>query len=60
MEKRIEIKWMATPEAHDYPAALSYLCLIFDPRIATKFVERLRKAKSSTFKAKDVFRAGHR
>ena len=48
---------MASPEAHDYPAAQSYLNLIYDPRAAAKFVEQLRKAKSSQFKAKDVFRA---
>ena len=57
MNKRIEMKWLAKPEEHDYPAALSFLCLLFDPRTATAQIESLRRAAPSEFKAKDVFRA---
>lgn len=30
MSNKTEIKWLSEPEEHDYPAALSYLCLIYD------------------------------
>ena len=51
------IKWLAKPGAHDYPAALSYLALIFGEGIARSHVARLRRARISEFKAKDIFRA---
>ena len=57
MEKNAEIKWLAEPEEHDYPAAESYLSLIYEERIAARLVQKLRRAPVSKFKAKDVFRA---
>jgi plasmid stabilization system protein ParE len=51
------ILWLDEPEAQDYPAALSYLTLIFDPRQARSYVRKLRAAPASLFKAKDIFRA---
>jgi len=57
MDKPIEISWLDEPEEHDYPAAESYLSLLFDEKIAASMAGRLRKASISTFKAKDVFRA---
>jgi hypothetical protein len=45
------------PEAHDYPAALSYLSLLYDERTAKVQVARLKRASISEFKAKDIFRA---
>ena len=52
------IKWSSQPEEHDYPAALSYLCLLYDEQTATGQVDRLKKhASMSQFKAKDIFRA---
>lgn len=57
MSKRVEIKWLDQPEEHDYPAAASYLSLIFNERIAAQYVERLRRAPIAQFKAKDIFRA---
>jgi hypothetical protein len=53
----IEIKWLGDPEDHDYPAAGSYLSLLYDAPAVTKYVEQLRKAPGSKFKAKDIFRA---
>jgi len=53
----IEIQWLAKPEEHNYPAALSYLSLVYDEGAASGFVLRLRRAKPSGFKAKDIFRA---
>jgi hypothetical protein len=51
------IKWLSEPEEHDYPAALSYLSLIYSDNAANKYIERLRHAAVVTFKAKDIFRA---
>jgi hypothetical protein len=57
MANEAAIKWLAEPEDHDYPAAGSYLGLLYDESAAAKFVDQLRKAPMSTFKAKDIFRA---
>ena len=55
-----KVRWFAEPEAHNYPAAESYLSLIYPVSGARRLVRRLRDAKVSTFKAKDIFRAsGH-
>ena len=34
MAKKVTVKWLGKPQAHDYPAALSYLSLIFDVKTA--------------------------
>src|ERR1700674_383321 len=57
MANEVEIKWLAEPEDHDYPAAASYLSLIYDEPAAAKYVDQLRKAPMLKFKAKDIFRA---
>src|SRR5438445_6622593 len=57
MAKNVDIKWLPEPEEHDYPAALSFLSLIYDEKNAATIVAQLRKAPVSAFKAKDVFRA---
>ncbi len=57
MTKPTKIRWLAKPEKHDYPAAFSYLCLIYDRKTAGSIVRRLEKAKPAVFKAKDIFRA---
>jgi hypothetical protein len=57
MPDQIEIKWFSEPEEHNYPAALSYLRLIYDGQTAADYVARLRDATLSEFKAKDIFRA---
>jgi hypothetical protein len=51
------IQWLKKPEAQDYPAAQSYLALIYDERAVRMLVARLRRARMSSFKAKDIFRA---
>jgi len=48
---------LSEPEAHDYPAALAYLTLIFDKKTAKAFVKDLKRAVVSEFKSKDIFRA---
>jgi hypothetical protein len=57
MSKTVEIKWSSEPEEHDYPAALSYLSLLYDEPTATKHVDDVKRAPISSFKAKDIFRA---
>jgi hypothetical protein len=55
--KRVDIKWLPEPEEKDYPAAKSYLSLIYGERAAAGLVQKLRRAPVSKFKAKDIFRA---
>jgi hypothetical protein len=57
MPDKSKIKWLGEPEEHDYPAALSYLSLIYDKQAATAHVNRLKLVPVSEFKAKDIFRA---
>jgi hypothetical protein len=57
MGTKPDIKWLDTPEEHDYPAAESYLSLIYDLQAVATFIEHLRLAPMSKFKAKDIFRA---
>lgn len=52
-----EIKWRDKPEERDYLAAESYLTLIYDEKAAATYIEKLRRAPVSGFKAKDIFRA---
>ena len=52
-----DIRWLDEPEPHNYPAALSYLSLIFPSRQAKWIVSKLRSAPVVEFKAKDIFRA---
>ena len=51
------MQWRSEPADHDYPAAESYLCLLYDEAIAKQYVATLRHAPVSAFKAKDIFRA---
>jgi hypothetical protein len=49
--------WLKEPEEQDYPAALSYLSLLYNRGRATTCVNRLKRAAIAQFKAKDIFRA---
>jgi len=57
MRTKSKIQWLSEPEAHDYPAAQSYLTLIYDEKAARAIAGKLKRAAMSEFKAKDVFRA---
>ena len=57
MSQGLTIAWLAEPEEHDYPAAQSYLGLLFDDATAARLVERLRAAAPASFAAKDILRA---
>ncbi|WP_297454332.1 hypothetical protein [Ferrovum sp.] len=54
---KTEVKWLDEPEKHDYPAAESYLSLIYDVQTVAKLIEQLKQAPMTEFKAKDIFRA---
>ena len=53
----IQIKWLSKVEAHDYPAAESYLRLIYREAKVSSMIAQLKKASVVSFKAKDIFRA---
>lgn len=57
MKKNLTVEWLPQPEAHDYPAAASYLSLIFNPATVSSLVKKLKRAPMSEFKSKDIFRA---
>jgi len=55
--KNLEVIWLEKPQKHDYPAAASYLNLIFDKKEVKEIIAKLKKTPMATFKAKDIFRA---
>ena len=55
----VKIKWLKVSEEHDYPAAVSYLSLLYPQKVAEEHVAKLKHAQISQFKAKDIFRASH-
>ncbi|MEI7652253.1 MAG: hypothetical protein WCJ96_09630 [Verrucomicrobiota bacterium] len=57
MSKEKEIAWLPSPEEKNYPAARSYLTLLFPEKDAAALITKLRAAKITEFKAKDIFRA---
>jgi hypothetical protein len=57
MRKKSKKKWLSEPEKHDYPAAKSYLTLLYDEKTAAKYAKALTRAPMTSFAAKDIFRA---
>lgn len=57
MSRSVKIIWLSVPEDHDYPAAQSYLNLIYADQQVRRFVAALKVASVTQFKAKDIFRA---
>ena len=51
------IVWKDQPDAHDYPAAASYLSLVAEPELVTQVVTALQSAPLAHFKAKDILRS---
>jgi hypothetical protein len=41
-QKELKIKWLDEPEEHDYPAAESYLKLLFDNKTVVSLLESLK------------------
>ncbi len=52
-----QIKWLDEPEEHNYPAAKSYLSLIYNDDKINSLIDELKEASITKFKAKDIFRA---
>ena len=50
MNKDIKVEWEKNPEKHDYPAALSYLSLVYSPSEAKRFIKALKREKIVFFK----------
>ncbi len=57
MSDQSQIKWLPEPEDKDYPAAQSYLGLLHNDSESLGLVKKLKDAKVTQFKAKDIFRA---
>jgi hypothetical protein len=54
-----EIKWLDLPAEQDYTAAMSYLSLIYENKLAETFIDKLKFIGISNYKAKDLFRASN-
>jgi hypothetical protein len=50
-----EIKWLSDAEEHDYPAAESFLRIIYRDDKVAEMVASLRRTAIVQFKAKDLF-----
>jgi len=57
MSRPVKIQWLERPEDHDYPAAQSYLSLIYEDKRVRSLVAALKPARVIQYKAKDIFRA---
>lgn len=55
--KAKEINWLPDVEEHDYPAAESYLKILYNEDKVTDMIAGFRSAAIVQFKAKDIFRA---
>jgi hypothetical protein len=51
------LQWLDDVAAHDFDAALTYLSLKFDEKLAAAAVGRLRKAEVTRRRANDILRA---
>lgn len=49
--------WLPEPEDHDFPAAVDYLELLYEPKEAQAYADKLKKAKTISKKSKDILRA---
>lgn len=52
-----EIKWLPDVEEHNYPAAESYLRILYREERVADMISRFKSAAIVQFKAKDIFRA---
>lgn len=52
-----KVRWLSDAEKHDYPAAQSFLRLLYDDAQVAGMIVRLKSARVSQFEAKDIFRA---
>ena len=54
---RVVVLWQQVPQAHDYPAAGSYLSMLVGRKTVRRLVKALQLAPVTHFKAKDILRA---
>jgi hypothetical protein len=57
MAQRQAVNWLPDVEEHDYPAAESYLRIIYPDEQVARVSAKMRTAAITQFKAKDIFRA---
>ena len=53
MSKKSKKKWLSKPEEHDYPAAESYLTLLYDEKTAARYAKALSRASMTSFEIVD-------
>ena len=53
----VGVKWLDAPQAHDYPAAASYVSLLAGPAQIRALVAALKAAPLVRYRAKDILRA---
>lgn len=58
-EPELGIIWLPDVEDHNFPAAASFLGLLYREERVADLVARLKSAAIVPFKAKDIFRASH-
>jgi hypothetical protein len=56
-EEKTSLTWLTDAEEHDFPAAESFLNLIYSSKRAAELTAKLRTSGITQFKAKDIFRA---
>ncbi|MDO9164258.1 MAG: hypothetical protein Q8N35_17625 [Methylococcaceae bacterium] len=56
-DKIREINWLTDVDDHNYPAAASYLAILYSQEIVADMIVRLKNTGIVQFKAKDIFRA---
>jgi len=52
-----KVKWLKQLSKEDYGAARTYLSLIYEEKSAAKYIDRIRHAKISKYRAEDILRA---
>ena len=57
MSKHLEITWQSKPEKEGFPAAESYLELLYGRKAVKAIMKELETAPTIRFKSKDIFRA---
>jgi hypothetical protein len=57
MGRQIKITWSPEPAEKDFSAVESYLGLLYGKKSIRNILRKLKAAKISQFKAKDIFRA---
>ncbi len=56
-DKTKKINWLTDVDDHNYPAAESYLTILYSQEIVADMIARLKNTGIVQFKAKDIFRA---